>query len=51
MVALGVFAGAGEDVYRNDEASQLLRADHPDTLRRYALNAISTRYASGSRIE
>jgi hypothetical protein len=51
MVALGVFAGDGDDAYRNDEASQLLRAGHPDSLRRYALETLSTRYASDSRIE
>jgi C-methyltransferase len=51
MVELGIFAGDAGDVYRNDEASQLLRADRPDSLRRYALKTLSTRYASDSRIE
>jgi len=41
MVALGVFSEAGEDTYRNNSASDLLRADHPGTLRRYALRALS----------
>jgi hypothetical protein len=51
MVELGLFAEADEDVYRNNAASDVLRADHPDTLRSYALRALSTDYSSGSRIE
>jgi C-methyltransferase len=51
MVALGLFAEAGGDAYRNNEASQLLRADHPGSLRGYALRTLSTSYASGLRIE
>ncbi|HYW25258.1 MAG TPA: methyltransferase dimerization domain-containing protein [Terriglobales bacterium] len=44
MVALGVFEDAGEDGYRNNAASELLRADHPDTLRPFALRVLSTEY-------
>jgi len=51
MVELGLFAEAGEDVYRNNAASDLLRADHPDTLRSYAVRILSTGYSGGSRIE
>lgn len=51
MVALGVFAGAGRDGYRNNAASDLLRTDHPRTLRPYALRVLSTGDADGSRIE
>ena len=52
MVELGLFADAGGDVYRNNAASQLLRADHPHTLRSYALRTLSIGdYSSGSPIE
>jgi hypothetical protein len=51
MVALGVFAGADADGFRNNEASELLRADHPCTLRPYALRRFSTGYSSSSSIE
>jgi C-methyltransferase len=51
MIALGLFAGAGADGYRNNEASELLRADHPRTLRSFALRRLSTRYSSSSLIE
>jgi hypothetical protein len=44
MVALGVFEDAGEDGYRNNAASELLRADHPHTLRPFALRVLSTEY-------
>jgi C-methyltransferase len=37
LVALGVFADAGDDAYRNNEPSDLLRADHPHSLRARAL--------------
>jgi hypothetical protein len=49
MVALGVFEDAGGDRYRNNAASQLLRADHPRTLRPYALRSLSTEYAVAAR--
>lgn len=42
VVALGLFAEAGDDAYRNNAASELLRADHPDTLRTYALRTLNT---------
>jgi DNA-binding IclR family transcriptional regulator len=42
MVELGLFAEAGEDVYRNNAASHLLRADHPDSLRSYASRTLET---------
>jgi hypothetical protein len=51
MVELGLFAEAGDDVYRNNPASDLLRADHPDTLRSYALRTLSTGYSGDPRIE
>jgi hypothetical protein len=51
MVALGLFADAGGDEYRNNEASALLRADHPTTLRAYAVSALSTGGASGPRFD
>lgn len=51
MVALGVFADAGGDAYRNNEASALLRADHPHSLRGHVLRTLSTSYSSDSRIE
>jgi len=51
MVELGLFAEAGADVYRNNAASDLLRADHPDTLRSYALRTLSTGHSGGSRVE
>ena len=51
LVALGVFADAGGDAYRNNEASELLRAGRPHSLRNYALKRFSTSYASYSRIE
>jgi hypothetical protein len=41
MVALGVFSDAGDDTYRNNSASDLLRADRPHTVRQYALRALS----------
>jgi len=42
MVALGVFEDAGEDRYRNNAASELLRADHPHTIRPLALRMLTT---------
>jgi len=51
MVALGLFADAGGDAYRNNDASALLRADHPSTLRPYALRSLANGYANSSRIE
>jgi hypothetical protein len=51
MVELGLFAEAGGDVYRNNAASALLREDHPDTLRSYALRSVSAGYSIASQIE
>ena len=51
MVELGLFAEAGADVYRNNAVSDLLRADHPDTLRSYALRTLATGHSGGSRTE
>jgi Dimerisation domain len=48
MVALGVFAVAGDDRYRNNQASELLRADHPCTLRPYAMRTFDS---SSLRVE
>jgi len=42
MVVLGVFEDAGGDSYRNNAASDLLRADHRRTLRPFALRVLST---------
>lgn len=51
MVELGLFAEAGDDLYRNNAASDLLRVDHPSTLRAYALRILSTGSRSGSQTE
>ena len=51
MVALGLFADAGGDAYRNNDASALLRGDHPNTLRPYALRSLANGYAHSSRTE
>jgi hypothetical protein len=51
MVELGLFTESGVDTYRNNAASELLRADNPDTLRSYALRTLSGGYSGSSRIE
>jgi hypothetical protein len=44
MVELGVFDAAGDDRYGNNAASDLLRTDHPRTLRPFAQRVLSTEY-------
>jgi hypothetical protein len=51
MVELGLFTASSVDAYRNNAASELLRTDHPDTLRSYALQTLSSGYSRARWIE